>query len=83
MIDERLASVVVQKAPYAAAGGTGIAVFTLNEWAMIVGIVVTILTFVLNWYYKRKDEKRKQIEHELAVAGRIERRKPYEEELDG
>jgi lipoprotein signal peptidase len=47
-------SQVVQKTPYVAAGGTGFAAFTLNDWAVIVGIVITILTFVLNWIYKQK-----------------------------
>jgi hypothetical protein len=53
MIDGRV-SQVVQKTPYVAAGGTSFAAFTLNEWGVLVGIVVTILTFLVNWYYKRK-----------------------------
>ena len=36
------------------AGGTSVAAFTLNDWAIIVGIVATIATTLLNWYYKHK-----------------------------
>ncbi|EMH0680425.1 phage holin family protein [Klebsiella aerogenes] len=28
---------------------------SLDEWAVLVGIICTIGTFVVNWYYKRKD----------------------------
>lgn len=38
--------------------GSTIAVFgalSLNYWAIIVGIVCTVGTFALNWYYKRKE----------------------------
>jgi hypothetical protein len=48
----------IEKSPYAAAGGTGIAVLTLNEWAVIIGIAATILTTVcsitFSWYFKHK-----------------------------
>jgi hypothetical protein len=44
---------IVQKAPYVAAGGTGFAAFTLNEWAVLVGIVATVLTTMINWYCSR------------------------------
>jgi hypothetical protein len=66
---------IVEKAPYVAAGSTGLAALTLNDWYMIVGITVSILTFtasfLLNWYYKWKDDKRKQYEHYLTVAGKL------------
>lgn len=28
---------------------------SLNEWALLIGIVCTIGTFGVNWYYKRKE----------------------------
>lgn len=31
---------------------------TLNDVAMVVGIVTGLGTFVVNWYYKRKEDKR-------------------------
>jgi hypothetical protein len=70
---------IIERAPYVAAGGTGIAALTLNDWYLIAGITAStltcLLTILLNWYYKRKDDKRKQLEHELAVSGALERRK--------
>lgn len=31
---------------------------TLNDVAMIVGICTGLGTFLVNWYYKRKEDKR-------------------------
>ena len=36
------------------AGGTGVAAFTLNDWAIVIGIAATVATTLLNWYYKHK-----------------------------
>lgn len=35
---------------------------TLNDIAMIVGIVTGLGTFVVNWYYKRKEFKLREQE---------------------
>ena len=35
-------------------GLTGIGVWTLQDWAVAIGIAFTILTFLLTWYYKHK-----------------------------
>lgn len=35
--------------------GDQIAGLTLSDWAIIVGMLCTIGTFALNWYYKRKE----------------------------
>lgn len=32
---------------------------SLNDWALIVGIACTIGTFIINWYYREKDFRRK------------------------
>lgn len=50
---ERAAEVAGATA-YASAGGTFVAGLSLNDWAMVVGIVATIITAGLNWYYKQK-----------------------------
>ncbi|WP_058911150.1 phage holin family protein [Entomohabitans teleogrylli] len=34
---------------------TMLGAISLNDWAIIVGIVCTLGTFIVNWYYKRKD----------------------------
>ncbi|CAB4327917.1 Bacteriophage holin HP1 family protein [Bacteriophage APSE-7] len=28
---------------------------SLNEWALIMGTVCTLRTFIVNWYYRRKE----------------------------
>jgi len=51
------AAAIASKASYASAGGTIYAGFELNEWAVIVGIVATIITLAMNWYYKQQHLK--------------------------
>ncbi|WP_050127627.1 phage holin family protein [Yersinia enterocolitica] len=34
---------------------TTIGALSLNEWAMVVGIVCTTGTFIVNWHYKLKE----------------------------
>ena len=48
------AAEVTEKAAFTSAGGTIGAGFTLNEWAIAIGIVATIVTLLMNWYYKQK-----------------------------
>ena len=50
----------MEKITSGAAVGTGsttalVGAMSLNDWAIIVGIICTIGTFALNWYYKRKE----------------------------
>ena len=39
---------------------------SLNDWAIIIGIVCTVGTFALNWYYKQKSFRllEKEYRHE-------------------
>ncbi|HFV9291468.1 TPA: HP1 family phage holin [Serratia fonticola] len=30
---------------------------SLDKWAVVIGIACTIGTFVVNWYYKRKERE--------------------------
>lgn len=48
------ASEISGKVTYATAGVTTFAGFTLNEIAVIVGIIATVLTAGVNWYYRAK-----------------------------
>ncbi|EHC85118.1 Phage protein [Salmonella enterica subsp. enterica serovar Senftenberg str. A4-543] len=32
-------------------------ILSLNDWAVIVGILCTVGTFGVNWYYKRKERE--------------------------
>jgi hypothetical protein len=31
---------------------------SLNDWAIVIGIICTVGTFALNWYYKHKEHTR-------------------------
>lgn len=31
---------------------------TLNDWGMLIGILVGLATFGINWYYKAKEARR-------------------------
>lgn len=48
------AAEVTEKAAFTSAGGTIGAGLSLNEWAIAIGIVATIVTLLMNWYYKQK-----------------------------
>ncbi|MFP5942470.1 HP1 family phage holin [Salmonella sp. 741265062_PST] len=45
---------VVQITPDCIAVG---GILSLNDWAVIVGILCTVGTFGINWYYKRKERE--------------------------
>lgn len=38
----------------------GLGALSLNDIAMIVGILTGVGTFLVNWYYKRKEDKRNE-----------------------
>ena len=48
------AAEVTEKAAFTSAGRTIGAGFTLNELAVIIGLVATVVTLLMNWYYKQK-----------------------------
>ena len=54
MISYERAAEIAGNAAYTSAGGTIVAGLSLNDWAMVVGIIATIATALLNWYYKQK-----------------------------
>lgn len=32
---------------------------SLNDWALVIGIACTIGTFIINWYYRDREFRRK------------------------
>jgi MFS superfamily sulfate permease-like transporter len=48
------ASDIATKVQYTGAGGAAFFGLTLNELGVLVGIVIAILGFLVNWYYKHK-----------------------------
>ncbi|MCX4025120.1 holin [Endozoicomonas sp. SM1973] len=49
---------IISNAPYVASAGTVIAGLTLKDWGVIIGIILTTITVVVNWVYKHKQDKR-------------------------
>jgi len=43
---------------YVASAVTVISGLTVNEWGVIIGLVIAVATFAVNWYYKHKTFKR-------------------------
>lgn len=51
------AAIIASRTSYITAGGTVFAGLELNEWAVVVGIVATIITLLMNCYYKQQHLK--------------------------
>lgn len=50
------------KASYTASGGTTIlGLFTLQEWAAIIGIFLAMATFAVNLYFQRRRDRREAV----------------------
>ena len=60
MLNQRAADIagkaaeLSEKATYTSGFFTVLSGLTLNQWAAIVGIIVTIVTGLVNWYYRAK-----------------------------
>jgi len=52
---------------------TLVGALSLQEWAALVGILIAVATFVVNWYYKRKAA-------EAAEAADEAKRRHFEEQ---
>ncbi len=50
-------------------GGTGAVIFGMdaNTVGMIAGVVIGVLGLLLTWFYKRREDKRRQSEHALRL----------------
>lgn len=67
---EQLIAAAAPKVTYAggAMGGSG---FLLDDKVIgLLGLAIAVAGFLVNWYYKRKDDKRLQVEHEARMAER-------------
>lgn len=52
------------KATYGGAGATVLGGVMSSELGVFVGIVVGLVGLIINWYYKHKQDRREEIEHE-------------------
>lgn len=69
---EHTIATVSGKATYAGAGTTVGGWFLSSEFAMAFGLLMGAAGFLVNTYYRWKQDKREQLEHELRVAAAIE-----------
>lgn len=56
------------KATYAGSGSVIMGFITSSEFTIIMGLVLAIGGFIVNWYYKAKDDRRLQAEHEVRMG---------------
>ena len=56
------------KATYAGAGMTISGWLLSSEAAILIGIVVGVAGFAVNWFYKHREDKRQQAEHEARMS---------------
>lgn len=66
-LDATLAA-VGQKATAAGATTSVVGWLLSSEFGFLVGIVLTVAGFCVNWYYKAKEDRRRQREHEARMG---------------
>ena len=52
------------KATYGGAGASVVGWLMSSEFGVLVGILIGVGGFCVNWYYRHKQDKREQAEHE-------------------
>lgn len=60
---ETTMAAVGSKATYTGASTTVFAWFLSSEFGILLGILLGLGGFIVNWYYKHKQDKREEIEH--------------------
>ncbi len=80
-----MAERVSTPAAYTISTGTATAgMLGIGDWAMIIGILATIATFVMNWYFNRRrtlmEERDKQVRLEMDRREHQARMKTYNKE---
>jgi len=58
------------KVTYTGAGMSVTGWFLSSEFAVLSGLVLGVAGFAVNWYYKVKEDRRRQVEHEARMAER-------------
>ena len=61
---ETVIAATASKVTYGGASTSAVAWILSSEFGMLVGIVLGLGGFIVNLYYKRKQDKREQAEHE-------------------
>ncbi|MBU2709143.1 hypothetical protein KCM76_24320 [Zooshikella marina] len=58
MVTPMITEKMISNAPYAASTFTIIAGFTVKDWGVIIGVILTLITVIVNWVYKHRQDKR-------------------------
>jgi hypothetical protein len=64
---EASVAAVASKSTYAGAGSAALGWFLSNEFAVVFGIVVAAVGLLVNWYYKRKADRRAEHLHAVRL----------------
>lgn len=56
------------KATYGGAGATVAGWLLSNEAAVLIGLLVGVAGFLVNWYYRHQQHKREQREHDARMS---------------
>lgn len=59
---------VGSKATYTGASTSIVAWVLSSEFGILLGILLGLGGFLVNWYYKHKQDKREQIEHDRRMG---------------
>ena len=65
---ETTMAAVGSKATYGGASATVASWFLSSEFGMLMGILIGVAGLAINFYYKHKDDKRKQEEHDRKMG---------------
>jgi len=55
------------KATYTGASTSVVAWVLSSEFGILFGVLLGLGGFIVNWYYKHKEDKRRQAEHDLKM----------------
>ena len=61
---EAAIAATASKATYGGAGASVISWLMSSEFGVLMGILIGVIGLCINWYYKHKEDRRQQKEHE-------------------
>jgi hypothetical protein len=56
------------KATYGGASTSVVSWLLSSEFGILMGILIGVTGLVINWYYRYKDDRRKEEEHKLRIS---------------
>lgn len=66
---EATVAAAASKVTYTGAGASVLGWLMSSQAGILIGIVLGVGGFLVNWYYKHKEDKRRQAEHEKIMRG--------------